>query len=125
MLIQRTQHSSRIGAAAAQACLHGDALENADLQAIGILADGIEEELGCLPGKVGLVGGNTLDAAQQAPGLAGAYIDLDIVPQRDGLHYALDIVITVRTLIQHVQGQVQFGKCAFVESCHLIFLPSR
>ena len=104
MTVQRTQHSSCICAAAAKTGLHRNALDDADLQAIGIFADGVKIQLRSLPGQIGLIGGNIILITKDVPGLAGADVNLDIIPQGDGLHDALDIVVTVFPLTQHVQG---------------------
>ena len=86
--VQRPQHRCRIGAAAAQARTAGDALNDADLQALGILLHSVKEYLRRLPGQIRFVGGDAFLVAQQPPGLAGSHIDLDIIPDRNGLHHA-------------------------------------
>ena len=113
MLVQGAEHSGCVGAAAGEAGLAGDALGNADLNAAQIAACNLLEELRGLPGQVPLVAGDTLLVALEHPGLAGAHINFHIIPQGDGLHDGLDVVEAVVPLAQHIQGQVDLGKCRF------------
>ena len=119
MIVQRPQHSSRIGTAAAHACLTGDALCDADLQTVGVPADGVQIELCGFPGQIGLIGGNAGLIAFQHPGFAGTHINFNIVPDGHGLHDAFQIMIAILPLAQHIQRQIQFGKCALIKCCHI------
>ena len=125
MPVQRPQHSRSIGTAATQACLGGDPLGDADLDTIRILSGGVKEQLRSLPCQIAFIGGDVFLIAQQLPGLACSDVDLNIVPQGDGLHDALNIMVAVGALAQNIQCQIQFGECAFVKCGHLIILPSK
>ena len=126
MPVQRPQNRPSVGAAAAQARLGGDALGNPDGKSLGIPLGRLAKHLGGLPGQVGPVLGHILPVAGEGPGLPGPHLHLHIVPNGDGLHHRLQVMIAVRPLAQNVQRQIDFCKSALAQGlAHLIFLPSK
>ena len=95
-----------------------NALVDADLQTIGVFFQGVTEHLRGLPGKIIFIRRNILRRAQQLPGLSGAHIDLDVIPDGNGLHYALQIMVAVLPLAQHIQRQIQFGRGPLLDAVH-------
>ena len=114
MPIQRPQHRRRVRTSAAHTSTGGNALGNANGEAIWVFFQSVTIDLGCFPCQIPLIGGNPLLGTFQSPWLSGSHINLYIIPDGDGLHNAFDVVVAVLPLAQHIQGQVQFCKCAFV-----------
>ena len=100
-----------IRTSAAKTCLRRDSLGDPDLQPVRVFFDRIKENLGSLPSKVSFIRGNIFPTAGKLPGFTCPYIDFNIVPNRDRLHNTFKIVITVRSLSQNIQGQIQLRIC--------------
>ena len=125
VLIQRPQYRCGVRASAAQTCLRGNPLGDTDLDPVRVIVHGLAIDLCGLPRQIGFILRDTFRVADQLPGLAGAHIDFHVIPQGNGLHNAADIVIAILPLTENIQRQIYFGKCAFIQRCHLIFRPSR
>ena len=125
MAVQGAEHRSRVGAAAAQARLDGNALGDADGHASGILAQGLVKHPHGLPGQILRIRGDLRPVALQLPVLAGLQVDLHVVAEGNLLHDGLQLMIAVRALAQDVQGQIQFGVCLLLQCNHLMARPSR
>ena len=125
MAVQGAEHRSRVGAAAAQARLDGDALGNSDGHASGILAQCLIEYTHGLPCQILRIRGNLRPVALQLPVLSGLQVDFHLVAEGDLLHDGLQLMIAVRALAQNVQRQIQFGICLLLQCNHLMARPSR
>ena len=126
MPVQSPQDCSGIGAAAAQARLGGNALGDSDGHALRVPFGRPAEHLRRLPGQVAAVLRYVLFVAGEGPGLCRAHLHLHIIPDGDGLHHRLNVMVTIGPLAQHIQCQIDFGKRAFAQChTHLMVLPSR
>ena len=81
----------------------GNALDNANFQPLRVFAHGVAVNFRRLPGQIPFVGGNPINGTQEPPGLSRPHIDLHVVPDGDGLHHALQIMVAVRPLSKNVQ----------------------
>ena len=124
MPVQSTKDRRGIGTSTAKPRFAGDPLGDPDLKAVRILAHGIQIQLRRLPGQVPLITGDPFLIAPEDPRLSGTDIQLDIVPEGDGLHDALHIMIAILTLPQDIQSQIDLGISRFKQRGHRIFRPS-
>ena len=69
-------------------------------------------------GQIAPVGGQKAQVALHAQGLPGAGLQPEGIGKAHRLHHHPHIVVAVRPLSQHIQGQIQFGVGLDLQDCH-------
>ena len=117
-MVQPPEDGGGVGAAPGQSGADGDGLVQGDGQPAPVRAGVLRQAEGRGGGQIAPVGGEEAQIAAHGQGLPRAGLQPEPVAQIHGLHHHAHLVVPVGPLLQHVQGEIQFGVGQHIQRGH-------